>query len=153
MPFPSSVGTRSFTVSAALNLAQQTAAGVKARAQALSLQSASANVPASLILEGMSMFADAKANFTRCAAVPGLATYAQAQLGDTDIANEFNAMVAAVDAVRVWVMANFPKDGNGVLLASSFAPDNSGRTVQVQFTPAQLSQLRTLLDALAASID
>lgn len=153
MPFPSSSGSRSFTLAAALSLAQLTADAVKSRSQTLSAACGLGNVPASSILVYLAYLADAKANFTKSAAAPGLAVYAQEQIGDTDIANEFNAMVSAVDTVRNWILTNFPKDGSGNLLYTQFTADNSGRTQQTFFTIGQVSGLKALLDSLVLSID
>lgn len=154
MTFPSSSGSRSFGLSSALNSAQAMAAGVKAQGQALSALCAAGAVAASSILTFTTMLADAKVLFNKCAAVAGLEAYAQAQVGDLDIASEFTAMLAAIDATTAWVVANFPKDStNTFLMVTSFASDNTGRTQQRQFTPAQTAGLKTVVDALVATID
>jgi hypothetical protein len=154
MPFPSSTGSQSFTLEAALNLAQGTAANIKARTQSLSTACAAGNVAAQTILDVMTMLADSRLNLTKCAALSGLAAYAQAQIGDASIATEFNTMTSALDAVISWTIANFPKDStNTFLMITSFTADNTGRTQQRTFTSAQLVGLKTLLDALVATID
>ena len=91
------------------------------------------------------------ANFNTIAAVPNLATYAQAQEGDDtyNIATEFTAMVTALTTVRNWIEANFPKDGNGNLLSHTFV--NHVRT-PVSFTAQQLLTLRSNVLALSDTI-
>lgn len=156
MAFPSSNGTQGFTVAQALQLAQGVASIIKSQASNLSAQCAAGPVQASVILNLLTVLADAKLNLTKCAAVPGLATYAQAQTGDANIATEFTAMSSALDAVTQWVIANFPtgSDGTGTyLLVTQFTPDNTGRTQQRTFTTVQTAGLKTVLDALVATIN
>lgn len=154
MAFPSSTGSRAFTLDRALQTAQNQAGATKVQAQSLSISCAAGNVPAKTILDAVSSFADAKATFNKCAATSGLAAYAQAQVGDATIASEFTAMTSAIDAVVSSVMSTFPKDStNTFLLITSFTPDGTGKTQQQTFTAAQLAPLKSLLDALVASID
>lgn len=85
------------------------------------------------------------------AATPGLGAYAQSQKNapTLDIVAEFNAVLAATDSVTTWITTNFPKDGGGYILAQSFGADTMGERT---FTPAQTAGLRTVLDALIATI-
>lgn len=89
----------------------------------------------------------------RVAAVPGMGDFAQAALveSERDIVADFTAMVTAALAARDWIVAAFPKDGDGYLLRETF--DASGARVERQFTPQQLGGLVTVMDALAATID
>jgi len=154
MAFPSSTGSQALTLALALQTAQNMAGAVKVRAQSLSISCAAGNVPAQTILDGVSALADAKVTFNKCSATVGLAAYAQAQVGDANIATEFTTMVSAIDGVNNWVLANFPKDStNTFLMITSFTPDNTGKITQRTFSTAQLAPLKTLLDALVASID
>jgi hypothetical protein len=84
--------------------------------------------------------------------IPGMAAYAQDQEDDPtyDLTAEFNAMMAALDAVIAEVVATLPSDGNGWLLINSINPD--GTLTPRNFTAGQLNQIRSLLDALAATI-
>jgi hypothetical protein len=88
--------------------------------------------------------------FDAYAAVPGLATYAQAQTGNANIAADYTTMRAAIVAARDWVVTNFPKSG-GFLLAQNILA--SGRQTLRVFTSAETAALQTLLNTLIATID
>ena len=60
-----------------------------------------------------------------------------------------NAVIAAIDGVTAWIVANFPKDGSGFLLAQTWGANAPADRV---FTPAQLAAFRTQLDSLIATI-
>lgn len=145
MAFPTQL-----SLSAALRQAQDDAAQLKAYVQQVSNATAAGNVSANLVIELHWKMIWVKARFDAAAAVPGLAAYAQAQLGNPslDIAAEFSAMVAQVVATRDWIITNFPSAG-GYIQKDTL--DASGVTVR-QFTPAQTAGLRTVLDALIATI-
>jgi hypothetical protein len=84
--------------------------------------------------------------------VPGIAVYAQEQVNNPsfNIATEFTTMLNAVDGAGGWLIANFPKDGNGFLLAQTL--DGAGHLVQRTFTSATLLPFRTTLDTLIATV-
>ena len=85
------------------------------------------------------------------AATPGLAAYAKAQFDNEslDIAAEFTALRAAVQAVRDHVETAVPKDGSGYWLLHQFvAHVVTPRT----FAPANTATLRTLLTTVANAI-
>lgn len=153
MAFPSTSGSHPDTLDRAWDGARSVAAQIKQQAQTLKDRSLLGPVDSSAILFFINSVADAKLFLIRYAAVPGIAAYAQAQVGDAtlNVATEFNAMVAALDTLRDWAMANFPKDANGFLLAKQFSAD--GRTTDRQFNTASLATFRTQLDALTATID
>lgn len=133
--------------------ARNAASGIKQQAQNLKDRSLAGNVGSSAILGFITYLADQKLRLLQLAAVPGLAAYAQQQVNDPtlDVAAAFNAMVAQLDALRDWVITNFPKDVGNFLLAQQFQAD--GRTVDRQFSTAALSGFRAQLDALLATID
>lgn len=153
MAFPSTTGTKPDTLANAWEGARGVAAQVKSRAAGLKAQSLAGDVGSSAILDFVTGLADAKVLLTRYAAAPGLAAYAQAQVNDNalDVAASFTAMSTQIDACGAWVIANFPKDGSGYLLAKQF--NGGGRTVDRQFNTASLAGFRTQLDALIATID
>jgi hypothetical protein len=153
MAFPSSVGTKSDSLADAWERARAVASSVKQQAQNLNALSLAGPVAGPSIIRFCGDLADARDVFTRLAAVPGLGAYAQEQVADPalNVANEFNAMVAAIDATRTWITANFPKDAGSYLLAVSF--DANGRTVERTFDSAALAGFRTQLAALIATID
>lgn len=152
MAFPSSVG-RPYILSNAWENARQFAGQLKTAAQNLRTASAAGLVSATDILNFQVQLADAKAQFAVYSAVPGLAAYAQAQVNDgsLNVATSFSTMVAQIDVCTGWVVTNFPKDGNGFLLAQTF--DNSGRPSDRTFSTVSLAAFRTQLDALIATID
>jgi len=129
-----------------------TAGTVKSRAQSLRSLSAAGNVSASQILDLTTLLADAKVRFTAAAAVSSLGAYAQAQVGNPslNVAAEFTAMVAQIDATIAWCFTNLPNDGT-YLLAVTMTAD--GRYSWRTFTPATTAGLRTQLDALIDTID
>jgi hypothetical protein len=152
MAFPSSVG-RPYILSNAWDGARQFAGQLKTAAQTLKAASVAGPVSASDVLRFQLQLADAKAQFAIYAAVPGLSAYAQNQVNDPslNVADSFSAMTAQIDACRNWIVTNFPKDGNGFLLAQTF--DVNGRPSDRTFSTATLATFRTQLDALIATID
>lgn len=90
--------------------------------------------------------------FNQIRQTPGIAAYAQAQENDGtyDVAAEFNAMIAAIDAAIAEILSTFPSDAQDYLLAYKFNAD--GSTSPRQFTGGALGGVRTALDAIAASI-
>lgn len=153
--FPSSTGTRQQSLVQALAILRDVAAQVKARSASLNASCAAGDVGSSSLLDYATFLADAKLALNTASSVTGIAAYAQQQIGDDtfDIVESFTTMVAQIDATTAWFVANFPKDGNGFLLAKIFAGANNGRTQDRQFTPAQTAGLRTVLVALIATID
>lgn len=152
MAFPSSSGTTQQSLSEAWSRARNTAATVKAQSQALHAKS-SVSLSSTDILSYSATMASAKDILQSAAATEGIAAYAQEQIDDVtiDIVAEFTAMMAQITATIDWVVANFPKDGSGFLLAKTLM--SNGRTQDRQFNPAQTATLRTALDALIATID
>lgn len=152
MAFPSSSGTKPDTLESAWALARGLAATLKVRAQSLVSRSNAGPIPASDITQFSAWMADARSQFARIAAIPGIGAYAQEQVGDPalNVAAEFSAMTTAIDNTRAWIVANFPASG-GFLLASSF--DANGRVVERTFDTASLAGFRTQLAALIATID
>lgn len=154
-PFPSNIGTRPENVEQAWRRARELAGTVKQRTVALSSAAAAGSIPSTDILSFASLLADAKTKFQAIASVSGIATYAQDQIGDPafDVVASFNDMVLAINSVTTWMIANFPKDGSGYLLAKTFTADSSGKTQDRMFTSVQTATLRTVLDSLAATIN
>jgi hypothetical protein len=153
MPFPSNSGTASLGLAQALPLAQAVAGNIKFQAQNLVTACGQGPVAANVILNYLTVLADAQLTFAKVAAVPGIAAYAQAQVGDANISAEFSAMTSAITAVTNWALANFPVDASGFLQAIAFTGDSTGRTQQATFTTAQTTGLVTVLNALIATIN
>ena len=113
---------------------------------------AAGSIPASVALGVLDQLRAIRTEMTTLAATPGIAAHAQRQSGATvDIAAEYAAMVAAIDAAIAWITTNFPQDGDGYLLLEQF--EASGARTERTFTPAQTAALRALLDTLAATVD
>jgi hypothetical protein len=153
MAFPSTTGSKRDDLQTAWGTVRSLAAAVKAEAQNIRTLSAAGTLGAANLLHLVTFLADVKSENQRLAAVPGLQAYAQSQVNNTglDLAAEFTAMRTQLDATTAWVVANFPKDANGFLLAQTIGAD--GRQVDRVFTAAQTAALRTVLDALIATID
>ena len=82
---------------------------------------------------------------------PGIAAYAQEQEDDVtyDVAAEFTAMLAAIDACVNQIVADMPDDGT-YILAYSINPD--GSLTPRNFTGAQLATTISTLTAVANSV-
>lgn len=153
MPFPASNGSIPLTLDAAWALARSTAQQVQQQAQQLNAQISAGPVSAQIIVNSCAFFATLNVTLTQCAAVAGLAAYAQTQVGNPglDVVGAFSSMQAALVAVGSWIMTNFPKDGSGNLLYVKF--NASGVPQYLSLTQAQLAPLATLLTALSATIN
>jgi hypothetical protein len=151
--FPSSTGSTQQTLADGLANARSSAASIKAQAQSLLAQIAAGPVSAAALIAIPGYAAQWVAALNACAALPGMATYAQAQVGNAtlDVAAAFNAMVSAIQAVGSWITTNTPKDGSGNLLVMQYG--GSGALVYATFTSGQLAGLVTALNALVATID
>ena len=147
MPFPASNGV----LSDVLEQVSRFALAMKRQVEATRARMAAGSVGSSEIIDLDIRLRGWRAEIVKAASTPGIAAYAQAQLGNAqlDVVAEFNGMVAAIDSVTAWIRANFPRDANGFLLERTWG--DSG-PVDRQFTSAQTAQLRTQLDALIATV-
>lgn len=153
MAFPSSTGSLPITLESGWEQARQIAATVKTQAQTLLAGSQGAGVPGNTILSYCAYLDFANTTLTQIAAVPGMAAYAQAQIGTSlDVSSAFNTMLSAIVNTVNWLRTNFPKDGSGNLLYTQFA-SSGGQQVYTTFTSAQLSAFVPVLQALLATID
>lgn len=154
MAFPSSSGSQGDDKHEAWVASRNIATQVKTSAQNVRTLSAAGTLASSNLLDFVTYLAEARAGLQTCAQVPGIQTYAQEQLEDPsiDLTAEFIAMRDQMDATRTWITTNFPKEAtSGYLLAQTFTAD--GRQADRVFTAAQTAGLRTVLDALIATID
>ncbi len=112
---------------------------------------AAGNVGSGWVLDIWANLFAIKTRLQALAAIPGLDVYAQEQYGNggLNIATEFNAVLAAVDAVRSNIQSTYPVDGSGNLLAVQFG---AGVFTESQFTPVQTATLRGLLSTLESTI-
>lgn len=152
MAFPSSTGTKKDSLSEGWRAARNLAANVKNRAQAVRAFSQDGVLTGFHIIEFSSLLAGAKDSWNEIKAIPGMGQYAKDQVGDAalDIVAEFNAMLAAVDSVLSWIVANVPNDGTYILIVTL---GSDGRYAYRTFTAGQSSGLRAALDTLIAAID
>lgn len=106
---------------------------------------------ADYILDIHTKMLKADAALAAAAATPGLAAYASEQFDnvDLDIAAEFTALRAAIQAVRDHVETAVPKDGSGYWLLHQFV--NHVVTPRM-FAPAATATLRTLLTTVSNAI-
>lgn len=150
MAFPSSAGQDDLDT--AWTAIRASAGRVKVESQRLSAQSVAGDIEAQVVVRYADALASCNDQFARYTVVPGLVAYVRAQINDDtlDIVAEYNTMLTQINAVRNWIIANFPKDANGFLLYHTFGA--TGRIVQRTLTPAQTAGLRTQLDALIATI-
>lgn len=84
--------------------------------------------------------------------VPNILAYARDQENDQtyDLVAEFNALIAALQAVMDDIETTFPTNASGYLLEKQF---NAQGTYDFrQFTIAQTANIRTLLDAVVAQV-
>lgn len=127
--------------------------GVKADAQNLRATSAAGPVSATAVIAYLGRLVDARDRMAALASAPGLGEYAKAQYNNPnlDIAAEYTATVAQINATGAWIIGNFPKTATtNELRERTF--DANGRTVAVQFSTASMAGLRSALDALTATI-
>jgi hypothetical protein len=153
MAFPSTAGTNAVTLQNALQNAMQIAGQVKGQAQNLVSLASGGTLNGQQIVNVPSWLNLQNTQLTALAATPGLAAYAQAQLGNAtfDIAAAFSAMQSAITATVQWIVSNFPKDAGNFLNYATF--DGSGNVVFTVFTAGQLAGFISVLNALIATIN
>ncbi|MHB1170455.1 MAG: hypothetical protein ACYC28_14355 [Longimicrobiales bacterium] len=147
MAFPASNGA----LSDVLERACQAALQMRRQAEQTRARLATMDVASGEIINLDIRLRGFRAEFEAAGSVNGIGAYAQSQLGDgtLDIAAEFAAMVAAIDAVTDWIRTHFPRDGDGYLLARTWGVDGP---VDRTFAPALTAGLRTQLDVLIATV-
>jgi hypothetical protein len=104
-----------------------------------------ANVTAQWALDVHANLVNALAFMDARAALPGMAAYAQAQLGGAtyDIVAEYGTMKNALIAVRDWLRTNIPSNALTVTNAV---------IVPAVYAPAATASLKSLVDAAALTI-
>lgn len=133
--------------------AQYAASGLKRLADS-SVTALSVTARAGIVLEIAEQLRSYRATLMTAANASGMAAWVAENVSGPgiDVAAEFTAMLAASDAVRDWVIANFPKDDVAPNYLLRETIDATGHTTERTFTAAQTAQLRTLLTALSATI-
>ena len=153
MAFPSSTGAHQQNLSQAWDRARADAASMRFNAVSVRDRGQAGTLLAYEVIQLAQTLADALDQFANSAALPGIAQYAQEQIGDQeiDIIAEFVAMRDAAIATRNWITTNFPQDGSGYLLFYKF--DVNGRILNRTLTTGQVAALIPVLDALIATVD
>lgn len=126
---------------------------VKTYCQSLRTAAAAGPVASGQILGVYQALRQDRAALVTAAGTTGLAQYAKDQKNNQslDVVAEFNAMVAAIDQVTLWIDNNFPKDASTrALLERTLEAEGP---VERTFTSAQTAGLRTQLDGLIATIN
>lgn len=122
-------------------------------------QSAASPIAGNVVLGLLDNLKEDLAYFQVIATTPGLGDYASAQYADVgyDIGADFNAFMVELQNVIDWIIANIPKadpdgvDGPEYLLLQSL--DAAGNRTNRMFSSAQTAGLRTVLDALIATVE
>lgn len=129
----------------------RTAAEIKDACARTATAMAAANTPATTVFDLLIRAKQTIARFNTLKSTPGLAEYAKAQNDDPtyEVGAEFAAMLVALTLLASQIESDFPKDGNGFLLAQTFGASGP---VDRAFTPAQTAAIRNRLNAVVASI-
>lgn len=146
MAFP----TSSATLSVGLARAQSQASAIKRIAQNNYETMAAGPVSASFVITLLDNLKGARSVFDAAGNLPGMAAYAQEQLGQ-DVTADFVAMVSEIDTVGSLIVSALPKDGSGYLLLETI--DAQGNRTERTFTSAQTSGVRSALQDLIATIE
>jgi hypothetical protein len=146
MPFP----TSRQMLANGLSRAQSQASTIKRIAENNRDRMAAGPITAGGVVSLMDNLSGALSVFQEVSALPGIAAYAQEQLGE-DVSADFAAMSSATQAARNWIVTALPKDGDGYLLLETM--DASGNRTERTFGTAATAGLRTALDALIATIE
>lgn len=149
MTFPAS----SLLLSSVIERISDEMRGIKADAQNLRSASAAGPVQATAVVAYLGRLVDARDRMAALASAPGLGDYAKDQYNDPnlDIAAEYSATLAQINATRDWIVANFPKTPTtNELRERTF--DANGRAQSVTFSTASMAGLRSVLDSLTVTI-
>jgi hypothetical protein len=97
------------------------------------------------------LLAQHRTRLQEVASIPGLADYARAQEADAgyDVAAEFNALVATVNATITWMQSAIPAAGG---YDQMYTRPDGINLVPRSFTSAALAPLVTRLQAIAATV-
>lgn len=126
--------------------AKRLANSLKTYCQQVSDASAAGPISGNVAIQLHERLISDRARFIAIRDIPGIAAYVSAQEDDVtyNVATEFNAMVAAVEATRDWLIANVATTGWVTFSTSGVATKT--------FSSAATAGLRTQLAALMATI-
>lgn len=139
------------TLSIALEEIDREMIAIKSYCQSVASQLAAGSQKASLIIDIHANLGAAKVRLATWAATPGLAAYAKVQKNNEalDVTAEYQSVLSAINSLLSGVESAFPKDASGYLLREQWAAIG---TLERSFTPASTTGLRTLLNAVVATI-
>lgn len=146
--------TQGTTLNDALASVDRTAAQIKAKCEALRLQSASGDITAYQVTQDLlPKIKAARTVFLAAAELPGIAAYVAAQrgIGEQAVVDAFNAMLSAVSGCLSWIEDNLPKEG-GFLLIEQISDDDTGVITPRDFSSAETAGLRVQLQAVEDAI-
>ena len=128
------------------------AAAVKLRCQEFNATSLSGPVSASAVEEIFTGLGTFRAYMQANVATAGLADYVRAQYVDEelDIAAEYSALLAQIDAALAWIAANIPQSDGYVQLDQWSATGSVSRRT---LSAASLEELRTVLETVIGAIE
>lgn len=149
MAFPSDTTRR--TLSAGLQRAQSTAGNTKRIAANNHARMASGVITAGGLISLLDNLRGAHSELTTVAAMPGIADYAEEQLGVETVTQDFGAMLSAIETAAGWIITHLPRADDGALKMEDM--DAQGRRTERSFSTAQTAGLRSALDAVIATID
>lgn len=150
MAFPSSKGSNPFSYDDAFTTLRSHAGSIKQNAQQLVTKSAAGPVFIYELRDFVTETATRRAEMNTLA-TPELATWAVSQPGGANLANDWTAMRTQIDAVVNAGVSGLPKAPTGELLTETLGA--GGVLTQSSWSTAQTAGLRTLLNALIATID
>lgn len=141
------------TASEAFSTAKNLARGTKQTAQG-AIAAFAGTVNRDYVLALAINLREWRIGLAAAAAVPGVAQYARDQYDDQqyNVATEFTAMLAAIDAVIAAIHAGFPVDNTGGEAKEKVLNADGSITMRT-FSAAQLASVTTLLQALDAAIE
>jgi hypothetical protein len=128
-----------------------TARNVKVNSDAFVSQMAASGANYTFLRDVYIFLKNADTQFATLSAVPGIAEYAQQQEDDPtyNVGAEFTAMRNTIAAVLSWMNSNVP---TSVTAVAPTAWVQDGPLIATAFTAQQTAPLRTLLQAVSASI-
>lgn len=131
---------------------KEQAKGIKRQCADFNAASLAGPVSASAIENVFLSLGGFRAYMQANAAKPGLAGYVQEQYNDAElnIANEYAALLSAVDSALAWMAANIPQSGGYVLLDQWGA---IGTVTRRTFATAALATLRTNLQGVIDALE
>lgn len=139
------------TLAEALEKFKAQTGSIKFNAQDIRGRSAGGPVSATDVVNYANGLRLGRIELTRLANLPGLGAYAAGEYPTLNLASDYSACVAQIDATLAWIGNNSPKAASGEILERKI--DLGGVVTVNTFTTSQLATFRSQLDLLIATID